>query len=604
MLSIAAVIGREFPMDTLKGVSGIEEEIFVNNLKEAVQLSILEERSQVGSIRYRFTHAFFRQTLYEELIAPQRLQLHQQVARSLETQYEKRLEEHAAELAEHFSQSTDPADLKKAVEYGELAAKRSINVYAYGESIRLLEQTLKVQKVLDPDDKAKYCDLLLVLGETLTLAGDPRRAYEIVLPEAFSLAVAINDHTRASHACRSAIDALMSYQAGVALATAEAAEWAERADHYADPNSIDRAWADMCLGLVKCVTEKQKEGVRLITQAVNLARRLNDLQAFWESGYSFLWHVQAPQHAEERLRLAEELAEKSRAGVKVTTIGMALLFIAMTLMEAGQCERAKTFLKELQEIAERTGWVNLLLLSVVVDYYKPFMDGHLEEALSLIQHTQDRARILGLPSVADLLAGTVASLRPRLYLAHTDDELRTAIDLMLDHPAELLPLAYLGRNNEINDALEKQVVNRPGLGTTEDELPAWKDILYLETAVMVKNRQAVELLMQRLCGTSICGMMKNFTCTSRHLGDGAALLGRPDQARKHYQVALELANKLKFRPEIALIRLQIAELLLEHYPDEKREALEHLDFSIREFREMKMQPSLEKALRHKDILKA
>jgi hypothetical protein len=55
---------------------------------------------------------------------------------------------------------------------------------------------------------------------------------------------------------------------------------------------------------------------------------------------------------------------------------------------------------------------------------------------------------------------------------------------------------------------------------------------------------------------------------------------------------------------MALTRLQLAELLLEHYPDEKKEALEHLDFAIKEFREMKMQPSLERALRHKDILKA
>jgi hypothetical protein len=32
--------------------------------------------------------------------------------------------------------------------------------------------------------------------------------------------------------------------------------------------------------------------------------------------------------------------------------------------------------------------------------------------------------------------------------------------------------------------------------------------------------------------------------------------------------------------------------------------LVYLDFAIKEFREMKMQPSLERALRHKDILKA
>ncbi len=59
-----------------------------------------------------------------------------------------------------------------------------------------------------------------------------------------------------------------------------------------------------------------------------------------------------------------------------------------------------------------------------------------------------------------------------------------------------------------------------------------------------------------------------------------------------------------FRPEITLTRLQLAELLLEYYPDEEKEALEHLDFAIKEFREMKMKPSLERALRHKDILKA
>ena len=38
--------------------------------------------------------------------------------------------------------------------------------------------------------------------------------------------------------------------------------------------------------------------------------------------------------------------------------------------------------------------------------------------------------------------------------------------------------------------------------------------------------------------------------------------------------------------------------------EERAEALEHLDFAIGEFRDMKMQPSLERALSHRDILKA
>ncbi len=56
---------------------------------------------------YRFTHAFFRQTLYEELSAPRRIRLHQQVARALEDVHARRPEEHAAELAEHFAHSSD-----------------------------------------------------------------------------------------------------------------------------------------------------------------------------------------------------------------------------------------------------------------------------------------------------------------------------------------------------------------------------------------------------------------------------------------------------------------------------------------------------------------
>ena len=59
---------------------------------------------------------------------------------------------------------------------------------------------------------------------------------------------------------------------------------------------------------------------------------------------------------------------------------------------------------------------------------------------------------------------------------------------------------------------------------------------------------------------------------------------------------LEACVRSRFRPESALTRLQLAELPPDHYPDEPGEATEHLDSAIREFREMKMQPPLERAL--------
>ena len=153
VLSVAAVIGREFRLDVLQDVAGVTEEELYAALEEASGRGVIEERRQAGAIGYRFTHAFLRQTLYEEIFTPRRIRTHQQVARAMEARYASRVDEHAAELAEHFAQSTDPEDLGKAVHYGELAAKRAMSVFAYAEAAGQLEAALQAQELLDPDDK-------------------------------------------------------------------------------------------------------------------------------------------------------------------------------------------------------------------------------------------------------------------------------------------------------------------------------------------------------------------------------------------------------------------------------------------------------------------
>jgi len=85
------------------------------------------------------------------------------------------------------------------------------------------------------------------------------------------------------------------------------------------------------------------------------------------------------------------------------------------------------------------------------------------------------------------------------------------------------------------------------------------------------------------------GPPSRVTCIPQQLGAAAALLGRYEEARKHYGRAVEVCTNMRFRPGLALTRLGLAELLLDHYPAEKKDAIEHLDFAIKEFREMKMQ---------------
>ena len=58
-----------------------------------------------------------------------------------------------------------------------------------------------------------------------------------------------------------------------------------------------------------------------------------------------------------------------------------------------------------------------------------------------------------------------------------------------------------------------------------------------------------------------------------------------------------MCSRTRFRPELALTRLDLADLMLSHFPRERAEALRHLDFATAELSAMHMQPAIERALR-------
>jgi len=250
------------------------------------------------------------------------------------------------------------------------------------------------------------------------------------------------------------------------------------------------------------------------------------------------------------------------------------------------------------------------MVSMLSDAILAIWDGCLEEAVAIRRRMLARGGEFGILEFAALWSAWV--LPARVHLGNSGRALERNLQESRNQPRSvasdvmiLFCLAHLGRYAEVTEMLERWVMARPDIGSADDETVVWQDIASMEAAVLAGHRQAAELLLRRLAGSSVrtTGMWLT-TCPGRHLGAAAVLLGRPDEARAHYQEALKAASEMRFRPEVALTRLQLAELLLEHYPQERADALEHLDFAIAEFRDMKMQPSLERALRHKEILKA
>ncbi|OGP50626.1 MAG: hypothetical protein A2Y79_07000 [Deltaproteobacteria bacterium RBG_13_43_22] len=613
VLAVAAVIGRDFRLEVLQKVAGMTDEEIFKALEEARKAAVIEERTGAGAVvNYRFAHAFFRQTLYEEIIAPRRIRLHQQVARALEEVYKTRLEDHAAELAEHFSYSSDSADLTKAVSYGEMAAKRATSVYAYGEAVKLLDQAVKIQEILDPEYEPMRCDLLLDLCDALLLSVEPKQVYETETPAAWALAEAIGDNSRASRACLAALVAIHREQADPGYATPEAAMWAERADRSARPNTPERAVADMFLGVTRRAAGDFQTGVKLLTQAYELARNLGDQSILLQASCMLLAYRRAPQHAQENVRIAKEVLDYFHSGVTLPNSAIGLIAVGSALLCVGLRQSTEEAFTELRTIAHRTGNVGLLVISETMDALMRFMDGFIEESIDAARRIRSKGEEVGVPQATNIGAAFFG-FRARGYLGRSleviERGLRSALAINNDpigiNPLFCWILAHLGQKDEASEILEQGVVKRSYIGAIEDETDSWIDSFYLEAAVITGHQRAAELLLKRFTSTVVCtpGIFYT-TCIPRHLGGAAALLERYDEARQHYQEAIKVCTEMKFRPELDLSRLELAELLLKHYPQEKSEAITHLDFVIPEFRDMKMNTYLERALRHKEILKA
>jgi DNA-binding CsgD family transcriptional regulator len=598
VLSVASVLGREFQLNVLSRVLAGPEEELEAALQEASAAAIIEERSVVGTtITYRFTHAFFRQTLYDEIVAPRRIRLHQQVAQALEEVHRGRLEEHAAELADHYAFSSDTSDLAKAVHYGQLAAKRATEVFAYGVAAAYLERALVVQDLVDSGDVPMRCDLLLALGEALFPSGDTERVVNEVAPDALVLAKRLGDRDRAFHACRLAIDCLDALGAATPAGTAQPVylQWAEQARGYSDPDTVERIEANLALASAWATQFRWHETRTLRLEALALSLRLSDPEARFRSAAP-LMYIGAPQLLDERLRLAVESTGWPREGVSSRNLGLVLCYAGWQHLIQGQRVRAEELWRQVEELAERTHVATVSVCAAQPGPALAIIDGHLEEALALSRGFVERADALGASARARLFAANML-LPPALYLGRPHAWLEAVEEYALvASPAQRsIALACLGRLDEAR-AL---VGPAPGRIAAADEPPMSALAYSLQAAIALRDQEAARVLGGRLAVVSHLSIGDWFyTCVARHLGDASVLVGDRAAAHAYYVQALEAAGKIRFRPELALTHVSLAELLLRGKENEtaRSDALEHLDTAIPELRDMKMQPALERAV--------
>jgi predicted ATPase len=172
-LAAAAVIGREFSFDVLRGVAALPDGDLLDALDLALTGQLLEETDN----GYRFRHLLIRRALYDSLSRVRRARLHGQTARTIESVYMHRpngLGPHIEELAFHYDLS-DQRD--RALDYLIQAGRKAARMYAFEVAINYYERALALLDELPAEANPKQrFRLLESIGKYYKVLADTPQA--------------------------------------------------------------------------------------------------------------------------------------------------------------------------------------------------------------------------------------------------------------------------------------------------------------------------------------------------------------------------------------------------------------------------------------------
>jgi predicted ATPase/DNA-binding winged helix-turn-helix (wHTH) protein len=174
LLTVAAVIGREFSLTLLERVIGFDRAAILDLVDEAATARIVARAPQTLA-SYAFSHALVREALYEEISTPTRVQLHRRVADAIEQSSGADPGARLAEIAHHLFQAAPGGDVARAVSYCVRAAQRAARLLAYEESAPHNERALEAAELEALDDERRV-ELLLELGEMQSCSGERDRS--------------------------------------------------------------------------------------------------------------------------------------------------------------------------------------------------------------------------------------------------------------------------------------------------------------------------------------------------------------------------------------------------------------------------------------------
>jgi DNA-binding winged helix-turn-helix (wHTH) protein len=431
IVGACAVLGREFLAAVAGAVANVARDEAIDLIDEAARAGVLEPAPEAPGA-WRFTHALFQEAAYAALATGRRARLHLRAAEELERRHRGDEGRVIAELAHHRHEALAVGDPVRAFECAWRAAERAAGLLAHEEAASHYAQALAASEHADPVDPVRRLAALLALGHAHRLAGDRarrREAFAAAMDAARMLGRPIEFARAAVGFCDLSEWSPRDEEARSALASALTG--------LPEDALAERARVLTRLAYLSAL-EAPREVEAMAREAVELASRLEDGEAFQDAAYVLSFLLAGPDHLAEREELGRAAEARARAAGTADPTVIGLLDVASDRLIQGEAEGARRWRAAAGDVAGEEPHLGRLWQLRVYDSGHALVEGRFAEAERLVEEVSRIGRRIEHPYTRRV-EGTL-----RLFLARDrgDDDLVLRI-LDPTHPIRTEPVKFL-----------------------------------------------------------------------------------------------------------------------------------------------------------------
>jgi DNA-binding SARP family transcriptional activator len=345
VLTIAALVGREFHSAVLAEIEDLPPLEVIDRLQPAIDHGLLEEGDQPGVVR--FAHAIVAEALSTEMSVAQRARGHAHIAEVLVARGVAANPHRVPEVAFHAYHGMAAGTAALALEWSRRAAEDAERRLGDEDAVVHWGRALEALEVASPSDRTSRLELLIERGRALLRLDDIGDGAPCLV-EAMLLAIELHDMDQLERAVH-ALDVSSSWQSGEVGSTVDVVAALESALHVLPPER--RATRALALALMADFgywTRPADQCAARADEAVEIARSLDEpvlLMRVLNKKVLTVWH---PSSFPRRVAAIEELLQGVAADAPPSLRAIAMLQRATLAWELGDVAMAQRLIDRVQ----------------------------------------------------------------------------------------------------------------------------------------------------------------------------------------------------------------------------------------------------------------